>query len=122
LLKTNPDDSEALNNLANVLLLARDPGALKVAEAAMQKDPGAAHIIGTVGWAAFKAGQNDRALQLLRDARLRDPSNPETRYFLGAVLASTGRNTEAREELEAALRFGPFASAKDAEQLLRTLR
>jgi cellulose synthase operon protein C len=122
LLKAQPDDGEALNNLANVMLLAKDPGALKVAEAALQKNPGAAHIIGTAGWAAFKAGQPERALQLLRDARLRDPANPDTRYFLGAVLASTGRNTEAREELEAALRVGPFASAKDAEQLLRTLR
>jgi len=38
------------------------------------------------------------------------------------VLASTGRNTEAREELEAAMRGGEkFASAKDAEQLLRAL-
>ncbi|HRD95207.1 MAG TPA: PEP-CTERM system TPR-repeat protein PrsT [Rubrivivax sp.] len=122
LLKVQPDDSEALNNLANVMLLANDPGALKVAEAALQKNPVAPHIIGTAGWAAFKAGQPDRALQLLRDARLRDPANPETRYFLGAVLASTGRKTEAREELEAALRVGPFASAKEAEQLLRTLR
>jgi hypothetical protein len=30
-------------------------------------------------------------LQLLRDARLRDPNNLDTRYFLGAVLASSGR-------------------------------
>jgi cellulose synthase operon protein C len=62
-------------------------------------------------------------LQLLRDARLRDPSNPDTRYFLGAVLASTGRNTEAREELQSAIHTGvTFVSAKEAEQLLRTLR
>lgn len=118
-----PDDAEALNNLANVLLLSNDPGALKVAELALAKSPGTPHILGTAGWAAFKAGQSDRALQLLRDARLRDPSNADTRYFLGAVLASTGRKTEAREELEASLKTGTaFASARDAEQLLKTLR
>ena len=123
LLKLAPNDAEALNNLANVLLLAKDPDALKVAERALAIEPGAPHIIGTTGWAAFKAGQPDRALQLLRDARLRDPSNPATRYFLGAALASKGRTTEAREELEAALRAGkPFASAKDARQLLETLK
>lgn len=122
LLALQPDDAETLNNLANVLVLARDPGALKVAEQALAKNPIAPHILGTTDWAAFKAGQPDRALQLLRDARLRDPANPDTRYFLGAVLASTGRNTEAREELEAAMRGGEkFASAKDAEQLLRAL-
>lgn len=123
MLKANPDDAEVLNNLANVLLLMKDPTAVQVAEQAMQKKPGAAHIIGTAGWAAFRAGQTDRALQLLRDARLRDPNNPDTRYFLGSVLASVGRKGEAREELEGALRGGrQFASARDAEKLLATLK
>ncbi|MCU0965930.1 MAG: PEP-CTERM system TPR-repeat protein PrsT [Burkholderiaceae bacterium] len=122
-LKLAPDDAEAMNNLANVLILAKDPQALVVAERALALKPGAAHIIGTAGWAAFKAGQTDRALQLLRDARLRDPSNAETRYFLGSVLASAGRNAEARQELEAALSTSrAFASAKDAERLLDTLK
>jgi putative PEP-CTERM system TPR-repeat lipoprotein len=123
LLKVAPNDAESLNNLANVMLLTQDPGALKVAEQALALNPTAPHIIGTVGWAAFKAGQTDRALQFLRDARLRDPSNRDTRYFLGAVLASTGRSTEARTELEAALGGDRlFANAKDAEQLLATLK
>ena len=123
LLKVTPDDAEALNNLANVMILAGNPDALKVAERALAIEPTAPHIIGTTGWAAFKAGQPDRALQLLRDARLRDPANPDTRYFLGAALASKGRTAEAREELEAALRGGKsFGSAKEAQQLLQTLK
>ncbi len=124
LLKVVPDDANALNNLSHVLILAGDSAAaLKTAQAALQKEPGRANIIGTAGWAAFKAGQPDRGLQLLRDARLRDPNNADTRYFLAAVLASTGRKTEAREELEAALRGGRnFASVKLAEELLGTLK
>ncbi|WP_326539721.1 XrtA/PEP-CTERM system TPR-repeat protein PrsT [Pseudorhodoferax sp.] len=122
LLKGLPDDAEALNNLANVLLITKDKGALQVAERALSLKPTAAHIIGTTGWAAFQAGQNDRALQLLRDARLRDPANAQTRFHLASVLAGTGRKTEARAELEAALRTDPaFASAHEAEQLLRSL-
>lgn len=119
-----PDDAEALNNLANVQLLLGDvAGALKSAEAALARQPEAPHIIGTAGWAAFKAGQTDRGLQLLRGARLRDPNNPDTRFFLGSVLASVGRRSEAREELEVALRGGrEFASAKDAQKLLETLK
>jgi Flp pilus assembly protein TadD len=118
-----PEDADSLNNLANVLLLTQEPGALKVAEQAMALSPTAPHILGTVGWAAFKAGQTDRALQLLRDALLRDPANRDTRYFLGAVLASTGRSNEARAELEAALGGDQlFANAKDAKQLLGTLK
>lgn len=122
LLKSDPEDAEVLNNLANVLLLMQDPAALKVAELALLKKPAAPHIIGTAGWAAFRAGQADRALQLLRDARLRDPGNPDTHYYLGAVLAATGRKSEAREELEAALRGGRgLANARETERLLGTL-
>jgi cellulose synthase operon protein C len=123
LVKVAPDDAEALNNLANVLLQSNDPGALAYANQALAKKPEAPYIIGTAGWAAFKAGQTDRALQLLRDARLRDPANPDTRYFLSAVLASLGRNGEAKEELKTALQAGQtFAYAKDAEKLLSTLK
>ncbi len=117
-----PDDADALNNLANVMLLQKDPKALQVAERALARKPGVAHIIGTTGWAAFHAGQGDRALQLLRDARLRDPTNADTRYFLGVVLASKGRKAEAREELRGALASGPgFVHAKAAQALLDSL-
>ena len=121
--KMTPLDAEALNNLAIVLVNLRDPGALKVAEQALAIKPQAPYIIGTTGWAAFHAGQPDRALQLLRDARLRDPGNISTRYFLGAVLAQQGRKSEARDELQAALRSGSeFAYTKEAEGLLLTLK
>ncbi len=123
LLRLIPDEAEATNNLANVMLAQKDPGALQVAERAQGLAPGAAHIVGTVGWAAFQAGQKDRALQLLRDARLRDPENPGTRYFLGSVLAQLGRHGEAREELGAALKSPVvFTQRREAEQLLATLR
>ncbi len=121
--RLQPEDAEAANNLANVLILTKDPLALKVAERALALRPDAAHIIGTVGWAAFNAGQTDRALQLLRDARLRNPTNPDTRYFLAAVLAKAGRVVEARIELQAALGDGrPFAHMGEARQLLAQLK
>ncbi len=123
LLQQTPDDAEALNNLANVLLQAGEAGALPLTERAMALKPGAAHIIGTAGWAAFKAGQPDRSLQLLRDARLRDPSNVHTRYFLGSVLAETGRSAEARVELNAALAGGNDQTfSRDARATLSKLR
>lgn len=122
-LRTAPADAEALNNLANVLLRLKDAGAVKVAERALAASPGNPLVIDTLGWALFQAGDIDRALLLLRDARLREPGNPEIRYHLAAVLAKTGRKDEAREELEAALKAGRnFEDAADAEQLLRSLK
>ncbi|MBI5257008.1 MAG: PEP-CTERM system TPR-repeat protein PrsT [Burkholderiales bacterium] len=124
LLKQWPDDVEVMNNLANMLIEAKDaPAALALAEKALTLAPGLAHVQGTAGWAAFQAGQTDRALQLLREARLRDPANPDTRYFLAAVLARAGRNGEARTELSAALGDGrQFRHTEQARALMATLK
>ncbi len=123
LLKIAPDDSATLNNLANVMLRLKDPGTVKIAELAVAKNANNADAIDTLGWALFQGGQTDRALQLLRDARLREPANPEIRYHLAVVLAQTGRNSEAREELESALKVGRvFENAPEAIALLKTLK
>ena len=123
LAKVAPDDSSALNNLASVLIQLKDPGAIKVAEQAVAKNPNNANAIDTLGWALYGEGQTDRALQMLRDARLREPENPDIRYHLAVVLAKTGRVTEAREELESALKGArSFENAGDATALLKTLK
>lgn len=123
LVKLQVVNADTLNNLANVMLSQKDPGALKVAEQALALAPEAPHVIGTAGWAAFRAGQPDRALQLLRDARLRDPNNADTRFFLGSVLASQGRQAEAREEITAALKApAAFRQRTEAEALLAALK
>ena len=123
-LKVNPDDADALNNLANVHLRLKNPtAAVKTAELALAKAPGNAAVIDTLGWALLQSGDNDRALQLLRDARLRQPSDPEIRFHLATVLAKTGRKNEAKEELEAALKGGKnFESAAEAAKLLQAIQ
>ncbi|MDO8263485.1 MAG: tetratricopeptide repeat protein, partial [Gallionella sp.] len=94
-----------------------------MAEQAVTKNPNNPNAIDTLGWALFQEGQGDRALQLLRDARLRDPGNPEIRYHLAVVLTQTGRKIEAREELEAALKGRQiFENSADAGTLLKTLK
>ena len=122
-LELAPKDAEVLNNLANVMLHLKDPAAVGVAEQAAMQNPDNANTIDTLGWALFQNGKTDRGLQLLRDARLRDPANPEIRYHLAAVLAKTGRVTEAREELEVALKSSQrLESSADARALWNTLK
>ena len=121
--RLQPGNTAVLNNLANVLLRLKDPGAVQVAEQALALDPGNANVIDTLGWILFQQGQVDRALQLLRDARLRQPADPNIRFHLASVLAKTGRKAEARAEAEAALRSGPaFDHAEEAQALLASLR
>jgi putative PEP-CTERM system TPR-repeat lipoprotein len=126
LLKTYPSDGSLLNNLANVLMLMKDPQAVAVAEKAVEKAPSDPNAIDTLGWILFQAGSADqqaRALQLLRDARLRDPGNPVIRFHLATVLAKSGRKTEARAELDIAQKAGKdFEYASDVEKLLATLQ
>lgn len=118
-----PDNPEVLNNFAFVLVSQKDPRALALAERAMTLQPQSASILGTAGWAAHHAGKPDQALQRLRDARLRDPSNGSTRFFLATVLVAQGRPQEARTELQAALQAGQdFPHASEAAALLRTLQ
>jgi len=106
-----------------VLLRQKDSSAVAVAEKAMAKAPGNPNVIDTFGWVLFQNGQADRALQLLRDARLREPGNPNIRYHLAAVLAQSGRKTEARDEVEAALKSGRrFETMAEADSLLKSLR
>ena len=122
-LEISPVDAEVLNNLANVQMRLNDPTAVKTAEAALASAPGNAMVTDTLGWALFLNGQSERALQLLRDARLRQPDNPEIRYHLAAALAKAGRKSEAKEELDHAIKSGLTAESLDAaKSLLASLR
>ncbi len=122
ILKQRPTHADTLNNLANVLMETKDPGALDMAERAYKVDTRNPMLMDTAGWANHLAGNADRALQLLREARLRAPDVPDIRYHLAVVLAKAGRKAEAREELNAALRPNvSFAAADDAKKLLATL-
>ena len=124
--KIQADDAYALNGLANVMLLQKDAGATAVAEKALAAMPNNPLVIDTAGWAAFQAGNKDRALQLLRSARLRAPANAEIRYHLAVALAQAGRRDEARQEVSAALSgLKPgqsFVGEQDARTLLASLK
>lgn len=122
-LKLRPNDVEALNNLASTMIRQGEAAAAAaMAEKALALDPRNPSVIDTAGWAYHLAGNGERALPLLRDARLREPNSPDIRYHLAAALAKAGRKAEAREELDAALRSSAFDSHKEALALSQTLR
>lgn len=106
LMKLQGARPDLLNNQALVLLELNDPGALAVAEKAWKLAPADAGVIDTYGWVLARQGQLDKALSLLREARLRDPRNLDVRYHLAWTLAKTGRTREAKDELAPALEAG----------------
>ncbi len=118
LLLQRPDDVDVLNNLAQVAIRQGDKAAVGYAERAYQRSSTDAAVLDTLGWALVKNGQVDRGTGLLRDARLRNSSNPEIRYHLAAALAQAGRDAEARNELRELLKEGvPFDELEDARKL-----
>jgi putative PEP-CTERM system TPR-repeat lipoprotein len=123
LLKLQGPEPSVLNNLANVLLQSGDvPRAVQIAEQAVKLSPGQVATIDTLAWALHRAGQNERALTLLRDARTRAPELAEIRYHLAAVLAQLGRRAEAKAELQAALASpATLLSVTEARALAATL-
>ncbi len=122
LLKRLPNDVGILNNLAYALFRQNDPAALNFAERAYRLAPRDANVNDTLGWLLVQAGQLEQGLRYLREARLRDPQNPEIRYHLAYALAKAGRRGEARAELDAALRAErPFEQRDAARRLAQEL-
>lgn len=123
LLKSRPNDPIVLNNLANALALQGNPTkAIGYAEAAVKVAADDAGARDTLGWLLFKTGSVDAGLRHLREARLRDPRNPEIRYHLAAVLAKGGQTDEARSEMKEVLSKPlTFAESAEAEALGRQL-
>jgi putative PEP-CTERM system TPR-repeat lipoprotein len=118
ILKLQPDDGMVWNNLALTASAQNDKAATGFAERAYALRPNDPAVIDTLGWLLHRQGQVDRGLALLRDARLRDSTDPEIRYHLAAALARSGRRTEAREEVAQALKISAsFPGIEDARKL-----
>jgi putative PEP-CTERM system TPR-repeat lipoprotein len=121
-LRQGGEDPLVLNNLAYLMLGEKDARAREYAERAHRLAPTDPSIQGTLGWVLVNQGQLEAGLRHLREARLRDPQEPEIRYHLAAALAQAGRREEARLELDEALKRGvPFNGIADARKLMAEL-
>ena len=109
LLKSDPNNSLAMNNLA---FLLSDTGgdldeALKLAQRAVQKVPGQPNFADTMGYVYLKKGMRDSAIQTFTALVQKYPGAPTFRYHLGMALLETGDKVRARKELETALANHP---------------
>ncbi|WP_158228867.1 XrtA/PEP-CTERM system TPR-repeat protein PrsT [Chitinimonas sp. BJB300] len=102
-IEAEPDDAVALNNYANLLLKLKDASAQGMAERALKLVPDNPAYADTLGWILVQQGQLEAGLRYLREARLRSPEDGEIRYHLAYALSKSGRKTEAKEEMQAAL-------------------
>ena len=77
-------------------------------------------LVDVLGWLHFRAGDGDRARDLLQAAVKNVPEEPRPHFHLAVLYAREGRRDLARPELDAALASGrPFAERLEALRMLR---
>jgi beta-lactamase regulating signal transducer with metallopeptidase domain/Flp pilus assembly protein TadD len=120
LLKAEPDNPMALNNLA--FIKAEEgvdlDGALAMAQRALQKLPNSPDIADTIGWIYLKKSMSDEAIAAFRNAVQAPPERPAFHYHLAMALIQKGDNAGAMQELQAALKNNP---SNTEEQQIREL-
>jgi putative PEP-CTERM system TPR-repeat lipoprotein len=122
-LAREPGSAVLLNNLAMIYLEKGDPRALATAEKAHKAMPGVPAIQDTYGWALFKAGKTEQAVELLAEAARGMPTNAEVQYHYAAALAKAGRKEQALQAARKAA-AGPLPALlkDDAARLLEELQ
>lgn len=123
LVKANPKDFVAYNNLAWLLGELKSPDAVAIAEQAFKLNPDNPGVQDTLGWNLVNSGQSQRGLEMLRKALAKSPEALEIHWHLAAGLVKAGDRSRAREELEKLLEKGKkFPQEVEARKLLDSLR
>lgn len=120
--KLEPSNVGALNNLAWAYLQTRDGRALQTAERAYKLDEANAQTADTLGWTLLELGQVERAVPLLRKAATLAPEVGDIRYHLAVAYFKHGNKVDARKELEQLIaKKQPFTQSGAAQDLLQQL-
>ena len=110
LLKQNPQDGVALNNLAFMIAEGGSGDldqALTFAQRAKQVYPNLTEVSDTLGWIYLKKNMTDNAIDLFKALVNDRPDNSTYRYHLGMAYAQKGDKPTAIRELQQALHSKP---------------
>jgi putative PEP-CTERM system TPR-repeat lipoprotein len=119
LLKRRPEDPVVLNDLAWILQDDDLPRALSLGALAAKIVPSSPTILDTLGWMKFKAGEQPKALALLKRAHDLATGDGEIAYHFAVALASVGRKGEAKSLLQSIIQKNvEFADKDEARGVL----
>jgi putative PEP-CTERM system TPR-repeat lipoprotein len=122
IVKHNPNNAVALNNLAWAYQQVKDARALPTAEQALKVSVDSPAIMDTLGWLLIEQGNTGRGVPLLQKAATLAPNAPDIHYHLAYGLSKSGDKTGARKELDKLLSQNqPFEQLEAARALLKTL-
>ena len=108
-LELNPDQPQILNYMGYSLLERKEKldQAMRMILLAAKKSPDSYHIIDSLGWAYYKTGDFQKALQYLERAMELESTDPIVNDHLGDVLWMLGRKMEAKFQWKKSLSFNP---------------
>jgi putative PEP-CTERM system TPR-repeat lipoprotein len=122
-LKTNPKNVAALNNLALAYQQEKDPRALEYAEKAYALAADNPAVLDTLGWLLVSQDNLVRGLPLLEKAALASPALFDVRYHFAQGLVKSGDKVKARKELEQLLATAkPSDKTDEAKAMLKQLQ
>jgi Flp pilus assembly protein TadD len=105
-LKLQPENALALNNVAWLMATAKKPGAVAMAEKAVALLPDRPVIMDTLALALAAEGQKDKAVDIMRQAVRLEEKNPQLRFNLAKLLVDAGDKAAAKTELETLAKLG----------------
>jgi putative PEP-CTERM system TPR-repeat lipoprotein len=121
ILKRQPHDAVALNNLAWIFQQTGDPRAEGLARQAYVIAPGP-QTSDTLGWILTSANDPETGVALLRRAVGESPTDPHLQYHYAVALQKTGRKEEAIRVLNRVVAAGgEFDEKTEARKLLEAL-
>lgn len=121
-LKLQPNNGLALNNVAWLMAMAKKPGAVAMAEKAAELLPDRPVIMDTLALALAAEGQPAKGVEVMRKALAIDDKNPLLRLNLAKLLIQSGDKAGARTELDTLAALGDkFPRQKEVGELLKTL-
>jgi len=121
ILKIQPDQPVALNNLA--FIKAEDgqdlDEALTMVQRARQGMPNSPDVMDTLGWIYLKKNLSDDAIRTFKELVTADPNRAAYHYHYGMALLQKGDKPSAKREFETAIKFNP--SKDDAGKIQKLL-
>ena len=119
-LARQPDNVIAMNNQAYVLALQKKPGAVTLAEKALQKAPKSPAVMDTLAYTLAAEQKLPRAIEVQAQAVAAAPAAPQFRLQLAKLHLQAGDKPSARTELQTLAKLGAaFSRQAEVSELLK---